>query len=165
MKTLHLLRHAKSSWDQPELADIDRPLNQRGLRSCRRMATALAESPGWLENLHCSPARRAQATLEQLSLALPSPLQWQTEPALYCFDSHTLLTWLARQDDQHAQLTLVGHNPALTELCNTLGDNTLNNLPTCGYVRLVSPTLTHWADILAHPFQQTAFLRPKDLTD
>lgn len=70
MKKLHLIRHAKSSWSNGALADIDRPLNQRGLRSCALMAEQIAKAGCSFEHIFCSPAVRAQSTIENLTQAL-----------------------------------------------------------------------------------------------
>lgn len=67
MKRLHLIRHAKSSWSSGSLADIDRPLNQRGLKSCVLMAPQIVKAGCSFEHVFCSPAVRAQSTLENLA--------------------------------------------------------------------------------------------------
>ena len=138
MKTLHLLRHAKSAWDKPGLADRQRPLNKRGQRDAPRMGAALA---GQLAPMSCavSPARRAQLTLDGLCKGWPglADCEHRTEEGLYTFASDDLMAWIAAQDPQHRALFLTGHNPALTDLVNELsGDRVLDNLPTAGYARL-----------------------------
>ena len=138
MKTLHLLRHAKSAWDQPGLGDRDRGLNKRGRRDAPRMGEALsAEVPA--QTVFVSPARRAQLTLEGLCAGWPDLTQWQhvTDEALYTFAAGDLLYWIAACPDQRDSVFIIGHNPALTELVNTLGQRVLDNLPTAGYARLL----------------------------
>ena len=86
-----------------------------------------------------SPARRAQQTLEGLALGWPelAATEHRTEEDLYTFSAHDLLSWLVLQDDALPELLLVGHNPALTDLVNTLcPQQYLDNLPTAGYVQL-----------------------------
>ena len=138
MKTLHLLRHAKSAWDQPGLRDRDRPLNRRGQRDAPRMGAALAgDVPA--QSIAVSPAKRAQLTLDGLCAGWPAlaDRQHYTEEDLYTFDSGELFDWISAQDDGHGSLFLIGHNPALTDLVNELtGAWTLDNLPTAGYARL-----------------------------
>ncbi len=138
MRELHLLRHAKSAWDQPRLSDRERPLNKRGRRDAPRMGAALAArlAP---RSIAVSPARRAQLTLEGLCAGWPAlaDCRHYTEEDLYTFDSEDLMDWIAAQDDRHQSLFLIGHNPALTELVNTLASNArLDNLPTAGYAHL-----------------------------
>lgn len=166
MKTLHLLRHAKSDWGQPGLSDRERGLNKRGRRDAPRMGEALAIM---LEpmSVAASPARRAQLTLEGLCAGWPALARFshQTEEDLYTFDSSELLGWIAAQDDRRGELFLVGHNPALTELVNHLaGEWLLDNLPTAGYARL-SLEIDRWCDLGqgCGSLEQTLF--PKQLPD
>jgi phosphohistidine phosphatase len=167
MRELHLLRHAKSSWARPELADRDRPLNKRGRRDAPRMGAALSAilAP---RSIAVSPARRAQLTLEGLCAGWPALAECRhyTEEDLYTFSSEDLLDWVADQDDRHDSLFLIGHNPALTDLVNTLaGGRYLGNLPTAGYARL-SLDITEWADVAegCGCLEQTLFPRnlPED---
>ena len=148
MKILHLLRHAKSAWDQPGLADRERGLNKRGKRDAPRMGRALA---GHMEPMPIavSPARRAQLTLEGLCRGWPGlgDLPHSTEEDLYTFAVDDLCHWLAEQDDSLGALFLIGHNPALTDLVNTLaGARSLANLPTAGYLELALP-IDRWRDM------------------
>lgn len=148
MKTLHLLRHAKSSWDQPGLSDRKRGLNKRGKRDAPRMGEALA---GLMEPMaiSVSPAKRAQLTLEGLCESWPTLVELEhiTDEDLYTFSAEDLFEWLMTQDDGKSTLFIIGHNPALTELANALaGDNVLANLPTAGYLEL-SLQIDHWRDM------------------
>ena len=71
MKTLHLIRHAKSSWENPHLGDLERPLNSRGLRSCPLMAPHILASGCSFKNVYSSPALRARKTIELIAHNLP----------------------------------------------------------------------------------------------
>ena len=137
-KRLLLLRHAKSSWDNPGTADRDRGLNKRGKRNAPQMGRALAEL---LEPavIHVSPAMRAQLTLGGLQDGWPAlqNIDHLTEEELYTFSSSDLVDWIGACDDAFERLFLIGHNPALTDLINWLcGDLVLPNLPTAGFVEL-----------------------------
>ncbi|MBP6701242.1 MAG: histidine phosphatase family protein [Halioglobus sp.] len=148
MKTLHLLRHAKSSWDEPGLSDRERGLNKRGERDAPLMGAALAERLQPMP-VHASPARRAQLTLEGLCDGWPglAAAQHCTEEELYTFSAEDLFAWLRRQDDRHDALFVLGHNPALTDLANALAaDDGLANLPTAGYLEL-SLQIDRWRDL------------------
>ena len=148
MKTLHLLRHAKSAWDQPGLSDRDRGLNKRGRRDAPRMGAALANLVG-PHSIAVSPAQRAQLTLQGLCSGWPAlaDRQHSTEEDLYTFASEDLCDWIAVQPDHHASLFLLGHNPALTDLINHLaGDWLLDNLPTAGYARM-NLDLGSWSEL------------------
>lgn len=164
MKTLHLLRHAKSSWREHQLADIDRGLNKRGLRDAPRMGEALAERLAPM-SLAVSPAKRAQLTLEGLIAGWPALADYPhyTESDLYTFDAQDLLSWVAVQQGLHSALFIIGHNPALTELVNQLvGDWVLDNLPTAGYVELQLP-IDRWSEVLHCQAQLKCQLFPKQL--
>lgn len=168
MKTLHLMRHAKSSWQQPELGDHDRDLNDRGRRDAPRMGRALAEklvpTP-----VHCSSALRARETLKGLSEGWPAlALQpHAVDEGLYTFDYQDLLTWL--QEDRggfgsEGSCFILGHNPALTDLCNQLvGRPALDNLPTAGYLQLLIP-IDHWSDLAEGIASLEDWQFPRDLT-
>ena len=138
MKVLHLMRHAKSSWDSPGLADRERGLNKRGKRDAPRMGEELSRRISPM-SIAVSPARRAQLTLEGLCEGWTAlgELPHYTEEDLYTFSAGDLLEWIAVQDDSHRRLFLIGHNPAFTDLVNHLtGGDSLANLPTAGYVEL-----------------------------
>jgi len=159
MKILHLMRHAKSAWDQPGLTDRERGLNKRGQRDAPRMGEALSQRMAAM-SVTVSPARRAQATLEGLCAGWPAlaELPHYTEEDLYTFAAPDLLEWISAQDDSHRRLFIIGHNPAFTDLVNILtGDNSLHNLPTAGYVELAL-AIDHWRDL-----QQACALMPYSL--
>ncbi|MCB1702683.1 MAG: histidine phosphatase family protein [Pseudomonadales bacterium] len=148
MKTLHLLRHAKSSWDKPGLSDRDRGLNKRGKRDAPRMGQALARRLQPMA-ISVSPARRAQLTLGGLCDGWPALNQMDhvTEEALYTFSAEDLFAWLRERDEREAEQFIIGHNPALTDLANALaGNDGLANLPTAGYLEL-SLRIDLWNDL------------------
>jgi phosphohistidine phosphatase len=167
MKTLHLMRHAKSSWQQPELGDHDRHLNDRGRRDAPRMGIALAETCV-AQPIHCSSAVRARETLKGLIEAWPAlALQSHTiDEALYTFDYRDVLAWLREDRGGCAagdSCFILGHNPALTDLCNQLlGRPALDNLPTAGYLRLLIP-VDHWADLAEGSARLEDLQFPRDL--
>lgn len=163
MKVIHLIRHGKSSWDDYALADIDRPLKQRGIKSCEIMAPRLLQSGCNFNNIYCSPARRAQQTIQLISQNIPGRnITWKTEDELYTFSSEDLLNWLRSLDDDLDEVTLVGHNPGMTDLNNYLTANMLDNLPTCGYLQLRS-LIDTWAELEAGCSIQAEYLTPKQL--
>jgi phosphohistidine phosphatase len=164
MKTLHLLRYAKSSWASPGIDDHERDLNDRGRRDAPRMGQALAAmiDP---QVIHCSSALRARRTLAGLCEGWPelSKRQHITEAALYTFDWRDLLAWLRRHDHGERDCFLIGHNPALTDLCNQLcGRRALDNLPTAGYLQLSLPAEA-WDEIAEGTASLEAWQFPRDL--
>lgn len=166
MKTIHLLRHAKSSWDQPGLADRARGLNRRGRRDAPRMGAALAAMiPP--QSVAVSPAQRAQLTLEGLCAGWPALADFPhcTEEDLYTFDSRDLSDWIAAQDDRQTSLFIIGHNPALTDLVNEVcGGWELDNLPTAGYAR-IELSVGSWRALGEGRGRLACTLFPKQLPD
>ena len=163
MKIIHLIRHAKSSWDQPGLRDVSRPLKARGRRDCRLMAPALVEL-GWHgQQVYCSQATRARQTIQGIHEALPAGgFDWQVDDDLYTFSSAVLLRWLRGQDEAVNELTLVGHNPAFTDLIDQLADTLFHHLPTCAYVRL-DARVARWEELHSSCAELRHFLKPKML--
>ncbi|MGC1306409.1 MAG: histidine phosphatase family protein [Phormidesmis sp.] len=161
MKKLHLIRHAKSSHTDGSLADIDRPLNQRGVESCRVMAPQIVKAGCGFEHVFCSPAVRAQSTIEQIAQNLPEKgIQWQLDNALYTFNAQDLLAWCQALDSSRVEVVIVGHNNALTDFCNHVSDRPIDNLPTCGYVQLVLK-VSSWQALSTNSAELLSFLRPK----
>lgn len=164
MKTLHLLRHAKSDWSGPGVEDRDRGLNGRGARDAPRMGAALAQRLQPLV-IAASPARRAQLTLAGVCSAWPAlaGLPHRQEEALYTFSVRDLLAWLEVQADSEESLFLIGHNPGLTDLVNWLAPKAgLVNLPTAGYVQL-RLAIDHWRELRDCDAEVVLELSPRDL--
>jgi phosphohistidine phosphatase len=150
MKTLYLLRHAKSSWDNPQLRDFDRPLNASGFRDAAEMATRLQSllqgNSEVLGLILTSPALRTCTTAEIIAAKLNlEPEQVQMEPQIYLASSGRLLQLVRRFDDSISAALLVAHNPALTDFANEMSNSLIEDIPTCGLVALQLPIM-RWAD-------------------
>lgn len=114
MRTLSLLRHAKSSWDDPSQGDFERPLNRRGARDGAQMGRFIAEHGLVPDLVLCSDAVRARATLTLVLSALVAEIPCVVfEPRLYLAEPAAILEVLARLDDDVAHCLVVGHNPGL----------------------------------------------------
>lgn len=164
MKKIHLIRHAKSSWVNGSLADIDRPLNERGVSNCLFMAQHIYDAGCCFDNVFCSPAVRAQSTIDLISNGITETnIKWQIDDDLYTFDSGHLFRWLRSVDESISELLIIGHNPALTDFCNELSNSNIKNIPTCGYVQLVAYQDCLWQEISKTSFELTALLKPKGL--
>ncbi len=132
-RTLSIIRHAKSSWDDPVIADFDRPLNPRGRRDAPRMAARLAANGVRPDRVISSPAKRAICTARAFAKELAlEPAIIDPDERLYLASADTLLDIIRDQHRSVTSLMLIGHNPGLTELVHRLGDCPLANLPTCG---------------------------------
>ncbi len=150
MKTLYLLRHAKSSWDNPQLRDFDRPLNASGYQDAAVMASRLQillrEKGEVLGTILSSPALRTCTTADIIAESLQlKPEQIQMEPQIYLASSGRLLQLVRRFDDSVSAALLIAHNPALTDLANEMTNSSIENIPTCGLVALQLP-VNHWAE-------------------
>lgn len=137
MKTLHLIRHAKSSWDYPHLSDHQRPLNKRGNKDAALMAGALFNAGIQFPAIYCSSATRAQQTIQGIYDNWPGQaFNWQVDEALYEFSESNLKNWLNKAFQYKNELMVVSHNPSLTNLINSLCRSDLYNFPTCAYAQI-----------------------------
>nr|WP_319493966.1 histidine phosphatase family protein [uncultured Desulfobacter sp.] len=163
MKTLHLIRHAKSSWKNDSLADIDRPLAPRGIRACAVMAHEIAKVGCDFSHVFTSPAQRTQETIERIAANLKDcSFTWTVAEKLYTFSVQELLAF-CRNDLPEIidQAVIVGHNPALHEFCNwMIEEPAIEKMPTCAYARL-SLDADAWSGIGPRRMRLTAFLTPK----
>ncbi len=161
MKTLFVIRHAKSSWDEPSLRDFDRPLNNRGKRDGPAMATMLAKKYRQLDLIVTSTARRARNTAkffrDQYSL---TPIHFFAKDELYHAGPHQILAVVQGIDNKADFAAVFGHNPGMTDFVNCFGPNRLDNLPTCG-IAIIETTVAHWSELTFENGRWTAFYYPK----
>ena len=161
MKTLILIRHAKSSWKDASLADRDRPLNKRGKRDAPEMGRRLAARGGAPDLIVSSPATRALATARVIAEAVGYPVDGiREDERIYMASPAELLEAIRGLDDGHERVFLFGHNPGLTELVNELSEPALDNVPTCGVVEL-RLAADRWADLSPDKVQRADFDTPK----
>ncbi|MDH4048279.1 MAG: histidine phosphatase family protein [Gammaproteobacteria bacterium] len=134
MKTLTLLRHAKSSWTRPGLADHDRPLNERGERDTPLMARRLTDAGIRPSLILSSTATRALSTARILAREIGYPAEFlQRDAGLYLASRQSLIDVISEQDNGFNSIVIVGHNPGLTELADFLVPGITDNIPTCGF--------------------------------
>lgn len=135
MKSLTIVRHAKSSWKDRGLTDRERPLNKRGERDAPIMAKRVAETGIRPSQIISSPAVRAWTTANIFARELGYPAEFlQREDGLYLASLDNLLDVVATQDTGFNNLMLFGHNPGLTDFVNYLVPGLTSNLPTAGVV-------------------------------
>ena len=135
MKTLTIVRHAKSSWKDASLSDRDRPLNGRGKRDAPVMGQRILEHGIRPSLIISSPAVRAWTTARVVAEQINYPREFlQREPGLYLASLDQLLDIIVAQDESFNSLMLFGHNPGLTDLVNFLQPGLTPNLPTAGVV-------------------------------
>jgi phosphohistidine phosphatase len=136
-KELFLVRHAKSSWDDPTISDHDRPLNERGYRNAPEMGRRLSDRRVSPDALISSTALRARTTAEMMAGSINYPKdRIVLDRALYHASATELQEYIGGLDDSHFSVMLFGHNPGMTSLVSHLFGLALDNLPTCGVVHL-----------------------------
>jgi phosphohistidine phosphatase len=147
MKTLYLLRHAKSSWEFEDLSDHDRPLNNRGRHDAPLMGRELASREITLDLIVTSSAVRALTTASLVAKELEYDIEnIIINEAIYEAGKEELLKIIRQIPDTVNNLMLVGHNPDITELANLLSPEHIANLPTAAVVGFRFNCLT-WSGI------------------
>jgi phosphohistidine phosphatase len=162
---LILMRHAKSSWDDPDLPDRDRPLNARGQRAARALGEWLASRGHQPDGVLCSSARRTIETWEGIAPALPDAPTPQLLEALYQADPDTILSCL-RQASGRCVL-LLGHNPGIAALAASLPKEpplgpSFAHFPT-GATLVLAFEAVGWAEIAPGDGRVLDFIVPRDL--
>jgi phosphohistidine phosphatase len=170
MKTLYLLRHAKSDWGEPGLDDHDRPLDARGERAAAVMGIHFAQQRYQPSLVLCSSARRTRQTLESLLPHLPGHPELVVERGIYMASCAALLSRVREIDDAKSAVLLIGHNPGIADLARTL----VGSGEPASLRRLASrfPTaasavcefdLERWGDLRPGAGRLLAYAIPKDL--
>lgn len=168
VKTIHLLRHAKSSWSDTGVADHDRPLAPRGQRDARRLAKHLGQHGVAPALVLCSSARRSRDTLELIARSLPRKTKILVEDELYAAPAEALLQRLGRIPDVLPSALLIGHNPGLQDLALTLAghgpglDRLRESFPTCALVAMHIPAPT-WRELMPGTAELIDYVTPRDL--
>ena len=162
MKTLYLMRHAKSSWSFDTLNDQQRPLNDRGRDDAPLMGRALADREVALDLIVSSPAVRALSTAALVAKELDhSPEQLQVIEGIYEATVPDLLAIVQQLPDSAAAVLLVGHNNTLTEFANLLSPSEIPPMPTASIACLKFKT-DQWADISQANAEYYFFDKPKN---
>jgi len=161
-KELILVRHAKSSWGDPGLADHDRPLNKRGEHNAPEMGQRLESHGVRPDAIFTSTAMRAATTADTIAGMIGfSADRIKRDRELYHADVADWLAWLAQLDDAWATVMAFGHNPGLTELVAGLWGLPILNVPTCGVV-LLHFELKEWKNAAERKPTAALFDYPKN---
>lgn len=160
MKTLYLVRHAKSSWKQ-NVDDHERSLKKRGKNDAILVSKKVKSLVAPPQKIISSDAVRALSTAlyfkEEFEI---SDEHFESEPSLYDFRGANVMRFIKSLDDSLDRVMVVGHNHAFTSIANMLGDKYIENVPTCGFVKLEFDE-KHWKDISTGRTALTIF--PRDL--
>lgn len=163
MKKLFLIRHAKSSWDNPTLSDVDRPLNARGESNAPEMAKRLSEKWEAPELVLCSHARRAVQTAEKLGVIWWPEQELTICKELYEASPSMIIDLLSGVKNETLSVAVVFHNPSITILGNLLASIEIENVPTCGVVALEYEN-RNWRDLEVGSCRLLDFDYPKKKT-
>jgi phosphohistidine phosphatase len=164
-KRLHLLRHAKSSWDDPSLADRDRPLAPRGRKAAKRIGRHLRESGVRPELVLCSPSARTRQTLDRLGLPSDTPVE--LDASLYAASAEAFLERLRAVSGSVGSVLVIGHNPGLQDLAVELAatgadlDRLTEKFPTAALASLRFDG--DWDELAPGACTLVAYVVPREL--
>lgn len=168
-RTLTLLRHAKSGWDDPALRDYDRGLNAKGKRAAALIGGHLRTSGVGFDHVVASPAVRVVETLEQVEAGYGRTLAPQWDRRIYLASAVTLLDIVHETPAAATHLLLVGHNPGLEDLAMLLVPDSDEPLRVALEAKYPTATIAElnfageWADLASGAARLTRFTRPRDL--
>lgn len=169
MKTLTLLRHAKSGWDDPVSRDFDRPLNPKGQRAAAMVGRHMKSLGLAFDQVVASPAVRVVETLDHVGQGYGSDLAPVWDQRIYLASTATLLDVIHGLPDEVERVLLVGHNPGLEELVlqlvpdgGTLRDEVEIKFPTATLAEMTFDGV-RWEEVKADSATLTRFVRPRDL--
>ncbi|HEX6191488.1 MAG TPA: histidine phosphatase family protein [Chitinophagaceae bacterium] len=146
MKTLILIRHAKSDWGTPTLGDFDRPLNDRGKRDAPVMAQRLLDKKVKIDAFISSPAKRAKKTATVFAEAYKQDKDdILFIEDLYGAEENTFYRVIADVANKFDNIAIFSHNPGITGFANLLSDTRIDNIPTCG-VFAIKIDIKKWED-------------------
>ena len=161
MKTLFILRHAKSSWKDESLPDFERPLNRRGKQASEKIARYLKHEQIVPDLILCSPAVRARETVERVSHAAKLDVEIRFDQRIYEAGGLRLLEVVSQIENERKSVMLVGHNPGLEELLMLLTGSS-ERLPTAALARLEIKS-SKWANAADRRARLAWLVEPGDL--
>jgi phosphohistidine phosphatase len=170
LKTLTLLRHAKSGWDDPVTRDFDRPLNAKGKRAAQTVGRHLRDLGLEFDHIVASPAIRVGETLDAVAAGYGRTLAPVWERRIYLASAATLLDVVHELPGDTARVLLVGHNPGLEDLVLMLVPEAADGLRVLVEEKYPTATLAEmtldvagWDDVATARATLTRYIRPRDL--
>lgn len=158
MKTLYMVRHAKSSWEF-DVIDHKRPLKERGINDSILVSNHVAKNFEPPQHMVTSDAIRALSTANYFKEAFNiSDTHFKITHDLYDFSGHKVMEIIKNLSDDYNTVMIVGHNHAFTSIANMLGKKYIDNVPTCGFVHIQFDE-THWSAITTGNTIATVFPR------
>lgn len=170
LKTIYLLRHAKSSWRDQGVEDFDRRLSKRGREAAKAMADYMSAHGIVPAQILCSPALRTRETLEHMEAKLDAAIPIRFEKGIYNAEAPSLLRRVRRLSDALPSVMVIGHNPGIERLALMLSgdgdsaarDKLANKYPT-GTLAIMTVPIDHWSELGPEVARLEAVVRPKDL--
>ena len=174
MKTVYLLRHAKSDWAEGGLKDNERPLSDRGKKAAPQMAAYIKANKYKPALVLCSTARRTVETFDALKEALGDDINVRFEDGLYLAEPHKLLERLTWLDDGIKSAMIIGHNPGIAQLAAQLARSPedvdeekthkrMREKFSTGALAVIKMPIKAWAELKYGRGRLVDFMRPKDL--
>lgn len=160
MKTLYLLRHAKSSWDNPGLADYERPLNSRGEKAAPFIGEKMRENEFIPELIISSPAERAKQTARLVKESGRIEAELKFDERIYGAGTSTLIDIISSVDDDFRSLMLVGHNPTFESMTSVLTGN-YKSMPTAT-LAVIDLNIESWIEAEPDCGKLRKIIRPKE---
>jgi phosphohistidine phosphatase len=161
MKNLFLLRHAKSSWDNAALGDFDRPLSKRGISNAIQLSKYIQKHSISFDLVLSSTSERTQSTLDLVLSSLDPIPKSNLKECIYHASASNLIQLITEQDDEINNLLIIGHNPGLHILTETLTNESIVKFPTCAFAKITN--FNHWKDIDAGILTLEWLITPKEL--
>ena len=161
MKNLFLLRHAKSTWDNAALGDFDRPLSKRGISNAIQLSEYIQKHSISFDLVLSSPSERTQSTLDLVMSSLDPIPSSNLKECIYHASASSLIQLITEQDDEINNLLIIGHNPGLHILTETLTNESIMKFPTCAFAKITN--FNHWKDVDAGILTLESVITPKEL--
>ena len=169
MRTLYVLRHAKSDWGDASLRDFDRPLNGRGRKSAKAMGRELRERGLTPDLVLLSPSARTTETLARVEEGFGTSFEKVEERSIYLAETETLVALVRNAPAKSDRLMIVGHNPGMHELVLLLAAGPRNlreeaaaKFPTAAMAE-ISFDVSDWSDVMPGSGIIRSFLKPREL--
>jgi len=161
MKSIYIIRHAKSSWEDPEIPDVVRPLNNRGKRASNAIGKYLAKLHEKPDLIISSPATRAYHTAVNVARILGHRLKSiQVEPAVYYEGEQGVLNMLRRQENKYDSIFVFGHEPTCSDLVETFTGESLLKFPTASVYK-IDLDIDDWGNIYKAAGKKVFYIFPK----
>ena len=162
MKQIFLLRHAKSSWDNSNLSDFERPLANRGIRDTKKLCNFIKENNLKLDEVLCSNAIRAKETFDLTADSFDFQIEKATyTDKLYFGDVTNIINDLKRLDENVKNILIVGHNPTLHFLVESLTNENIARFTTCNLAIIIFKDA--WIKLNSHKCSLKSLIKPKEI--